>query len=325
MDFYARYLLTALLCGLAVWYGTPELQARRGFLPAVLDRIAPSALQDGGRDAGVPAEAPVEASVAQRRPPDARTAVLTVTAVTDPAEPRAAPGRPAALRADPPPRPSERRPAASSNDWGILAEAARAYSDSGQPQDRYAGGTVVEILSGHNSSSGRLLRCRVLVRQDWVDGLFFAEDAVVRFEGGFADAPHAERDQLIEYFQLKDKVATRRAELQEQVVRSNPHFSEYQAAARAMMEHQECTQDLAARRDAATGMQRSRLEDELRRLNAGRAEVQRRFKAVDEPYRRWRAENVEGSDASAADPRIRDWERRMEALEPAVRRMVSGL
>ncbi len=320
MGFYVRYLVVAVLGALAVWHGTPEIQACW--------------------DVRLEADPPAAPSThAFPEPDSARSGPLRIDSpspsgtprpIDEPASPSPATA-PSAAQVPPPSPETELRPeratpaARSPYDWGILPEATRAYGADGQPRDRIPGGTVVEIQSEHDSSNGRLLRCRVLLQERWRVGFFFPESAVIRFQGGFEEAPRAERDQLIEFFGLKDRITSRRAELQERAVRANPHFQEYQAAARALLEHQEQARALVAERETATGLRRDQLGRELRRMKAQEGPLLHRFETIDKPYRRWRSDNDDGSLAIASDRQIQEWEQRLETLEPVVRRMVRGL
>lgn len=49
------------------------------------------------------------------------------------------------------------------------------------------------------------------------------------------------------------------------------------------------------------------------------------WRKAEDPYKRWRSRNDDGSAAIAADAQINAWENELMAMEPTVRGMVGGL
>lgn len=316
--FYARYVGTLVVGVAAVWVGVPEI--KRGLGTPEAARMPPPAGEAEPR-------APVRfaPAVVRRpaRPPDRPSE--TPAAEPERAQPTPAPepvGVTPTVVSAPEPQPQPQGPV---YDWGVLAETTNCYTAAGMPNGKLPGGTVVERMSVHESSRGTLLRCRVLHNQMWREGFFVPESAVVMFQGAYTAAPSQDRDKIVRYFTLRALIADRRADLRDRAVRANPHFAAYQAAAKALTEFQAKAKGLVAQRDAATGMARSRLDDELRRLKAEESKILYDFRKAEDPYKRWRSRNDDGSAAIAADAQINAWENELMAMEPTVRGMVGGL
>lgn len=323
--FFARYAVVAVAGALGVWYGVPELkpvlEARRADRPALQPSPAVPALSWRLAVATSPA-----ASGASSGNTSATSRTSHQTTRNPPPEPAAqtpplAPSN-AGEAAVPAPAP---QPIGPVFDWGILVETTNVYNAAGTPTGKLPGGTVVERVSVHESSRGSMVRCRVLHNQLWREGIFVPELALAMFQGSYVNASPRDRDRIVRYFTLRSMVADRRDELRESSIRANPHFTAYQAAAKALTEFQAKAKELVAQRDAATGMERSRLEDTLRRLKSDESAILHSFRKAEEPYKRWRASNDDGSVAIASDAQINAWENELAALEPDVRGMVRGL
>lgn len=322
--FLLRFLATGLLWASVLWFGIPKAKP---WLEARFGSRRPEAAAE------VQASLPPSRIPASRQPPDldvpSRTTPVQTPVEPVPASPLPQPAQQPAPQQPPPeppaPSPSPAPSAGPSYDWGVLGETVSSYSASGEPSGRLPGGTVVERVSVHDSSRGRIVRCRVLRDQQWKDGFFVPEPAIVQFQGPFVEAPGADRNQVIRYFTLKAKIDDRRAELQEQAIRANPHFPAYQAAAKAMTEFQAKTKQLIAQRDTATGLERGRLDDTLRRLKGEEATILHQFRLAEGPYKKWRATHDDGSVASAGDELLNRWESELSSLKPTVSGMVGGM
>jgi hypothetical protein len=316
--FYARYVVVAALGAAGVWFGVPELKP-------LLEQ------QRSVEGAEAAPATPAPAPAAPWRPADARSQTPAVVPVdrTDPSD-RSDPSDPAEPVAVPAPEPAPEpapvaQPTGPVYDWGVLADTTNCYTAAGQPNGKMPGGTVVERVSVHESSLGSMVRCRVLHNQMWREGFFIPAPALVMFQGSYVNAPAKNRDQIVRYFTLRSMIADRRAELKDHAIRANPHFRAYQSAAIAMTEFQTKAKELVVQRDKATGTERSRLDDTLRRLKSEESTLLHNFRKAEEPYKRWRAQNDDGSIAVAADAQINAWESELTAMEPEVRGLVGGL
>ncbi len=334
--FYARYLIIGVLALATVWVTVPELK-KQGSLPdSVLALVSgdrePGGMTSDASDGGQPAAV---TELPQGQPAQQAVSVETLPANSyratedQPEQPERTPEvppRPAYSYAEPQPEPSvPPQPAGPVYDWGLLAETTNSYTSSGTSNGKLSAGTVVERISTHESSHGTLLRCRVLRQQRWGETVYVPATAVIMFAGPFVEAPVEDRNLLVRYFLLRGKIDDRSSTLRDRAVRANPHFQQYQAAAKALTEFTASSKGLIERRDAATGLEKSRLEDDLRRLKAREAQILHNFRQAEGPYKRWRSRNDDGSAAIAGDSEINAWENEMMKLEPRVRGMVSGL
>ena len=71
----------------------------------------------------------------------------------------------------------------------------------------------------------------------------------------------------------------------------NPHLEDYKAVAKEVLEFQERTKTLTAKRDAAKGAERVKLVNELTVMKQNEPDLLRRYKAVETKYNDWKAKN----------------------------------
>lgn len=329
-DFYAKYVIVAGIGATLVWQGVPKL--RQALTPVEESIVAVPRPVPGSPVVLTPVGA-VPRPVSGRDPSETQPATAALRDREDPASiqspasgtpPSAAALTTAATSASSPEE-SPPPPTGPVHDWGVLAETATWYTAQGTAAGRLTGGTVVERLSSHESSLGAMARCRVLHNQVWRDNVFILEPSLVMFQGAFTSTPVSTRDRIVRYFTLRSLIGDRETETKERLLRSNPYFATYQAAAKTYTEFQARVKDLVAKRDAATGMERARLEDTLWKLKSEQTTLLANLSRAEEPYKRWRAANVDNRPAPPSDAQIKTWQDELAALEPEIRGMVKGL
>jgi len=333
--FYTRYFVIGALALASVWIAVPELKkqaAERGITFSIPVQGVETSATEGGLDspAGVDATDDwngrngSQPELVETSTPPATSQVPDDEEAPEPRSP-IVPAQQTVAQEPSQPAPPPPEPAGPVYDWGLLAETTNSYTAAGISNGRLPGGTVVERISTHESSHGTLLRCRILRDQRWGASVYIPATAVIMFAGPYVEAPKEDRELLVRYFTLRGKIADRSSSLRDQAIRSNPHFLDYQKAAKALTEFNASAKDLVAKRDAATGAARTQLADQLRKLKGQEAQILHNFRRAEEPYKRWRARNDDGSAAIAGDSQINAWENEMQALEPRVRGMVGGL
>ena len=211
-------------------------------------------------------------------------------------------------------------------DWGVLKQAAQAYTLEGTPRMELPGGTVVEKMSERKTKSGEImLICRIRDNRRWQEGFVFHSADVVQFEGPFAFAPKKASDQIIDYFTKVDLREKRMAAIREEHLRKNPYLEAYQSAARAYKEFQERAKELTARRDAAVGAERSRLIHELETMKSQQPRLRADFEKAEIPYKQWKKQHGDGTDEINVDPVVQKLDDEIKALYEEVAEMVPGL
>lgn len=322
MKFAAQYVLSAAVLGGAVWFGIPIVKAyadegRREPSEAVDERRESSGADEGRREPSAVVQERREPSrVAERRREPSRVAERRSEPSGAPvAAPEYAPGY----------EPRDPKYSGPRYDWGVLAEEAQAYSEEGRPRVKLPAGTVVERMAEKNSKSGRMFVCRIRNGRRWEEGFLFAAHTVVMFEGPFAFAPKGPSDKVIDYFTKVGQRESRLAALKEAHLRKNPHFSEYQAAAKAYLDFQERAKELTERRDTAVGAERSRLVVELSRMKNEEPRLRAALERAEKPYKEWKARHGDGTESAGDDPEIAALDAAIEALLDDVSEMVPGL
>ena len=328
MKFIVTYLLSAVVLVVAVWFGVPKMRAQTA--PADDGEEEVSALETHPADrASVAEDVPERDSSlvlkARKRPAPTRkgaTPVPSAPAPVEPSEPKTivvyeeAPAEPVQQPGYSGPR----------YDWGVLAEESMAYDEAdGRPRMKLPAGTVIEKMEARQSSGGEVFVCRALLNRRWEKGFAIKSSAVVLFEGPFADAPKAPSDKVIRYFQLQGFVSARMQSLSEEHLRRNPHFEEYQKAATAYREFQDNVKRLTAERDAAQGAQRSRLSSELDQMRSQGSRLETALRKAEGPYKKWKSEHGDGSEAIMNDEQLARWNEEMEDLRDEVAEMVPDL
>ena len=211
-------------------------------------------------------------------------------------------------------------------DWGVLKQAAQAYTLDGTPRVELPGGTVVEKMSERRTKSGDLmLICRIRDNRRWQEGFVFHSADVVLFQGPFAFAPKKASDQIIDYFTKVDLREKRMAAIREEHLRKNPYLEAYQSAARAYKEFQESAKELTARRDAAVGAERSHLIRELEAMKAQQPRLRAAFEKAEIPYKEWKKQHGDGTDEINVDPVVQKLDEEIKVLFEEVTDMVPGL
>ena len=318
MKSFLHYILAAVILGAVVWFGVPVVKARAAGV---------------GESAAV--DSPQQPSIAIDRQPS--TAIDGDRQLPPP--PVAAPASAPAQAAAPAPQPAtslaeyapgqEPRQASYDGpryDWGVLKQAAQAYTLEGSPRVELPGGTVVEKMSERRTKSGDLmLICRIRDSRRWQEGFVFHSADVVLFQGPFAFAPKRASDQIIDYFTKLDLREKRMAAIRQEHLRKNPYLEEYQSAARAYKEFQESAKALTARRDAAVGAERSNLIRELETMKSQQPRLRAAFEKAEIPYKQWKKQHGDGTDEINVDPDVLKLDEEIKALYEDVAEMVPGL
>ena len=321
MNFLVKYLVTAAVLAAAVWFGVPEIKARLESQSAPAPVSAPTvttatvlaSASDAPRGS-VPAAQPVQPPVV----PDTIAETAPQTSVPSPAPQTAAATETTVVETPAtPPEPTPVKTGPVYN-WGVLAEEAQAYNEEGKPRVKLPAGTVIEKTGERDSSSGRLLVCRVLNNRRWERGFMVKASSAVMFDCAYEEAPKDARTKITRYFTLKGLIATRTAALREEHVKRNPYFSAYQRAAKEYNEFKDRAKDLTAQRDAAQGATRTQLASQLERMKSEEVQLRAALEKAEAPYKKWKAEHGDGMMDIMNDEQIGQWNDEIDELHQDV-------
>lgn len=200
--------------------------------------------------------------------------------------------------------------------WGVIVSpSAPAYSRTGKYLQRIGAGTLLDISELWQTKSGSMALCNAFVASGLLsDVLIYAGDMDMR-PGPLSEVSAREKDlrcQLAELLaqrteNLRGSSKTQRTD--------NPHYAAYAQAQADYVQFWKKARDLQARRDSATGDERSRLIDELARLTTSGADVRvgDAFVTARREYNAWNADHPQHASDPSGGP-ASDLDRRIAAL-----------
>ena len=337
MKFLLQYVLTAVILGSVVWFGVPFVKALVGDRAvsdvAQGDAFATAAPAAGGAQSASPLVLTPSAAQGNRAssvpfpaaapaPSAAQTAASTPAPAASPAPEPAEPPAPQYAPGFEPRQPDYSGPR---YDWGILAVEAQAFSADGKPRVKLPGGTVVEKMSERQTKSGdTMFVCRIRNNRRWEEGFLFQASDVVQFQGPFAFAPKKPSDQIIAYYSKLDEREKRMTAIREEHLRKNPHFETYREAVRKYKDAQAESKELTARRDNATGAERSRLVRELETMRNQEPRLRAELEKAEIAYKQWKDVHGDGSEQVSADREVLRLDKEIEDLYYEVADMIPG-
>lgn len=240
-----------------------------------------------------------------------------------PAQPAATPPPPHAEEEDSPPALQGIYLAAYGDrpGWGITSQRATYYKLDGSRMGSFPGGVLFDCKDNHKSSKGVM-----------VEGLFFQNGVtngpflisrkdVNLFTSSHTKLTPRQREALHTYYALSGNVGTRKNELLQASALKNPHYAEANAAYQAFLAHVEKAQELTAKRDRATELDKSLLEDQLREMKVAETRLKATLEAVNQKFREWKNKHANEIAKPENDPDIKRWSAEMASL----RQIVPGL
>ena len=335
MGYVLRYLATALVGTLVIYYGLPRL---RPLLPEVIRSMSQPAAAVPAR-ASAPAREPRPATGSRRETP--RTLPLTTPAAgraAPPSAPDAGLPDPAAMQvAAPPPvpaapsaeptvvtplgyTPSVQRIPASGADithWGVTLQHAPFFEKDGKRRaEVLPGGTLVEQTDAMSSSKGEMALCRIWRGSGWAGPFLVATADLVRFPGGRDEVDADELEVLLRYAELNARAEERRKELTRLSVDANPHAAPLRQLKEAYDAARTEAERLTRERDTARGAERIRLGDDLRRVKDQEPRMRRELESLARQYEAWKSSHAAPAAVPAQDAQLQAIQAQMQALRP---------
>ena len=335
MGYVLRYLATALVGTLVIYYGLPRL---RPLLPEVIRSMSQPAAAVPAR-ASAPAREPRPATGSRRETP--RTLPLTTPAAgraAPPSAPDAGLPDPAAMQvAAPPPvpaapsaaptvvtplgyTPSVQRIPPSGADithWGVTLQHAPFFEKDGKRRaEVLPGGTLVEQTDAMSSSKGEMALCRIWRGSGWAGPFLVATADLVRFPGGRDEVDADELEVLLRYAELNARAEERRKELTRLSVDANPHAAPLRRLKEAYDAARIEAERLTRERDTARDAERIRLGDELRRVKDQEPRMRRELESLARQYEAWKSSHAAPAAAPEQDAQLQAILAQMQALRP---------
>lgn len=339
MGFLLRYLATALVGTLLIYYGLPPLKpllprvsramgttAPRGTAPVgatpVAARLEPQPLPARAEPAALPA-APSVGLPAEDAVPGLGTNLPVETATnTTPTAPLAvpAPSSGQEIITQLAYTPSTRRIRPSGADithWGVTLQHAPFFEKDGKRRaEALPGGTLVEQIAATSSSKGEMALCRIWRGSGWAGPFLVATADLVRFPGGRDEVDADELDVLLRYAELNARAEERKKELTRLSVDANPHAAPLRRLKEAYDAARTEAERLTRERDTARGTERIRLGDALRRVKDQEPRMRRDLESLARQYEAWKSSHAAPAADPAQDAQVLAIQAQMQALRP---------
>ena len=202
--------------------------------------------------------------------------------------------------------------------WGVTHQRATYYKLDGSRMGSVAGGVLFDCKEIRQSSKGVV-----------VEGLFFQNGAtngpylvsrkdVHLFTASHAKLSERQLEALRTYYALSGKIGLRKTELLQASAAKNPHFRAYNEAYRVFTAHIEKAKVLAAQRDRATELDRSRLDDQLREMKVAETRIKSEYEALHLKFREWKAQHADELAKPENDPDVKRWTQEMAELRKTI-------
>lgn len=185
--------------------------------------------------------------------------------------------------------------------WGVTKDAARILTKTGaRAGRRVPAGVLAEAIRVFQVDGGRqLAEVRLWLSERWTAPVCIETSDMLLFEGGRGAIGRREVDALCGYYRLKREMERRRLELDQAASSGNPYAARLREMATAYGEKAQKAEELIARRDAAKGAERTRIANELRRMEVETTRDEMDLKRQTALYNEWKAKHGEKADYEA--------------------------
>lgn len=202
--------------------------------------------------------------------------------------------------------------------WGVTHQRASYYTLEGARVGGVAGGVILEYRNAHTSSKGGMVECVIYENGSPSAPLLVSTKDVFLFTGTFRKLSERQIKDVQAYYALSGKIASRKTELLQAAAAKNPHFAVYNAAHTALMAHIESAKELAGKRDRATELEKTQLEDRLREMKIAETRLRTEYDAQLLKFRTWKQEHASEIAKPENDPDVKKWMQEMAALRPRI-------
>jgi hypothetical protein len=205
--------------------------------------------------------------------------------------------------------------------WGITNQRTPFYKLDGSRVGNVPGGVLFDCSQVHKSSKGLMIECSFIQNGTNSGPFLVSRKEVLLYTASYTNLSSRQCEALQSYYQLNSKIGMRKTELMQASASKNPYFSAANAAYRAFNAHTEKAKELLAKRDLATGPEKSQLEDQLRAMKNAETRLRTELTAANEKFRVWKEQHAQEMAKPENDAEIQKWTQEMSSL----RKLVPGL
>ena len=334
MKFLLTFLLVATVGTATIYYGLPPLWQALGLkVPtpattpvAAVEQIPSTTLPKGlhFHPKAPPPDAPVapaDAPSVTQSTPLVVGPVASAAPVSQPEKPDTAPATPETkprikhtFDGKPPPA-----PAPGCKSWGITITRTKYYSLSNEWRGHVPGGTIVDIEDIRTTREAEMSLGRI-ERDNQMTGPFLIDNVdLIRFPSPRSEAAVEQVTTLKQFYDLQGKLDQRIAEITQQNIQANPDTAAYVNAKQEYDAFARKERQLVARRDTASGEERSRLIDQLREMIPAETRLKAAMNAAKPRYDRWKASHSDTVVMDVEkDTQVHDLQQQIAEIEPRV-------
>ncbi|MDD2598501.1 MAG: hypothetical protein PHO37_04670 [Kiritimatiellae bacterium] len=198
--------------------------------------------------------------------------------------------------------------------WGVVQTKTNLYAEDGKRLGEVPAGVVVYYKEARVSSKGTMAWCTLLLKGKEEGAFLIKRSDLVLFTGDYEKLTARQRATVEDYYKTKGELDDRKKELMHQLAIRNPYYTQYKTAYEVYMAHIDKAKTLTAKRDAAEGLIRSSLDDQLRRMKAEGTALQKTYDEVHLKYKGWKEANAASLPDPAKDQKINEYRSEMQRL-----------
>lgn len=339
--FWVRYFAALAVGTAAVYFLAPAVGARLGIgASGDVESIGGACGGEGESPAGrertdttedvagaatgapVVAQAPGQPSSGRGKPP--RVASVGRVRRQDTPRVKAPEGQMAQqTEAEPAGQPSLSKIPQSADDiirWGAMMVNSPVFAKDGKRlPGEIPGGALVEITKTTFTSKGvEMALCQIWNGSRWLEPCLVATGNIAMFEGTREGLDAADVENLMAYLRLNAALAARKDALEKAALNANPHFAALAELNTKNKQMAAKSKELTDRRDKATGAERARIADELRRMEVESARLNDEIKRKVALYEEWKKSHPAKASSVEEDPEYLSIKARMRDAEPGV-------
>ncbi|MFA7175338.1 MAG: hypothetical protein WC340_18330 [Kiritimatiellia bacterium] len=202
--------------------------------------------------------------------------------------------------------------------WGVVHAKTSLYDGDGKRLGEVPAGIVVYYKEARVSSKGTMAWC-ALLHKGKEEGPFLIKRAdLILFTGNYERLSVQQRATVEAYYKTKGAADERKKDLMHQLAVKNPHYIQYKTAYDIYMAHIDSSKALTAKRDKAEGLVRFNLDDQLRRMKAEGAALQKNYDEIHLKYKGWKEAHAASLPDPAKDQKINEHRSEMQRLSKLI-------
>jgi hypothetical protein len=180
------------------------------------------------------------------------------------------------------------------NRWGVVvALDAKVYSLQGKCQAHVGAGTLLDIRDVVSANAGTFARAGVITSSNSFDDVLVAMADIEVRSGSLGELRTKERELYIAQARVTAELERHGSDCTKYVRKDSPLGDEYISARQHYVELVKAGRALMAKREAATGIERMRCEDELRQMKGEEVRSLQKYEKAKRQFEEWSRANPE--------------------------------